>query len=118
MGNPFLHTRHLALRWHETGTHRGFGILQQFEQDIVLLSVSYDDFNTFIGHLPGNGSLGQHPSPSETGFLRLDIVGQVLTRFHFPNHLCALCSWRTIVNAIDVAKDDECLHIHHCRNHS
>ena len=118
MGNPFLYTRHDFGRRNETGTDCLSGMLQQIEQDVFLFSVGYDDGNTFVGHLPGNGSLGKHASSAETGLLGLDIVGQIFSVFHLTYHRRTRLRRRTVVNAVDVTQDNQSLNIEHRSNHT
>ena len=81
-------------------------MLQQIDQNMVFLAVGYNDGNALIGHLAGNGSLGQHAAPAESRFLRLYIVRKILSLLHLPYHLRTGVRRRTIVYAVNIAQYD------------
>ena len=118
VGYPFLYTRHAIRCRNKTRTHRFFGVLQQIHQYIVLLPVGYDDGNTLIRHFAGNGRLGQHASPAETRFLHPDIVGQVFPLLHLSDDPGTGSRRRAVINTVDIAQDNQRLHVHHGSNHA
>ena len=81
-GNPLFHAGYSAFCRNKARTNRLCRMLQQIDQNMVFLAVGYNDGNALIGHLAGNGSLGQHAAPAESRFLRLYIVRKILSLLH------------------------------------
>lgn len=87
--------------------------MQQVYKDIVALAVGDDNGNSLIGHFTGNIGFGEHASASETGFGSLYVRGQVFAVLYLTDDFRCRVGRRAVVDAVDVAEDNQDLRIHH-----
>ena len=113
MRNPLLHARHAALSRSKARTHHAAGPQHQVGQHVLAPPVGNDYLDALVGHLAGHATLGHHAAAPEARLFRADILLQVPVRLHLADNLRARRARRTVIDAVHVAQDDQCLHVHH-----
>ena len=93
------------------------GMFQQIGQDPVLHTVGNDDLDALLGHLGGDGRLGQHAAAAETAPAELDITAQVLARLNPPDDLRPGHLRISVIDTVDIAQDNQYIRRHHRSDH-
>ena len=113
MGYPFLDARHVLLQGLKLGVEGRLGTLHQVDEDVVALAVGDNHADALVGHLAGNVAFRDHTPTAEAALASLDILAQVGAGLHLADDLRLGRGERTIVDAVDVAEDDEGVGVHH-----
>ena len=114
MGDPFFDLRDRS-RGRNEARRDDFGSFgQQLRQDVVSFAVRHDYLDPFVGHLHRDSAFGQHTSAAELRFPGADVLRQVVAlRADLPQYArCGVCRV-AVVDAVDVAEDNQRLDVHH-----
>lgn len=84
--------------------------------DAVFFSVGDDDLDAFASNFAGDIAFCGHTTAPKRGFCGLNVLGEVLVWKDFLNHFGIWRGGVAVVDAVDIAKDNERLHIHHGSN--
>ena len=101
------------VRWKEVGAGCFFGPLHQVGQDVVALAVGDVHVDAPRRYLAGDAGFGVHAAPSQARLVALDVVVQPVVGADFAQNVRRRVGGRAVVDAVDVAQDDERLYLHH-----
>jgi hypothetical protein len=115
-GDPLLDPRSRSGSRFETRAYDVAVREDQIRQDIVAAAVGDHDLDALARRARRNAALGRHASATARGTRRVDVLREVAARGDAADDLRGGVRRRTVVDAVDIAQDDERLGSHHRRH--
>ncbi len=112
-GDPLLDPRSGAGRRLETCAHDIAAREDQIGQDAVAAAVGDHDLDALARDARRDAAFGRHAPAAARGACGVDILREVAARSHAADDLRRGVRGRSVVDAVDVAQDDERLGVHH-----